>query len=270
MPQNRYFDNHCESILLSSYTHYLSILRLIQKDTTTIQIVQVDGADSRDPVIAAAETRMKLEKREEVLQWYGTMRRGMAAVRYTFLKSPAFFDYLRGVSSFFLILSEDPFKVRETEFGMDDIAFLDSDGDVLFYTTTHEGFAYLHRKYLQSRNKSSVEELYWSRGLHDAVITAADMIKTSRGSGLTLRVDASGALMDREVRAITFLNCRIISGCAELAGAWWLGDELKKENGAYVLDLELQPRGQRKKTHVILRFRELEVERNAWDPRRYR
>ena len=34
-------------------------------------------------------------------------------------------------------------SVPETGFGLDDIAFLDSSGAALFYTTTHEGDAYI-------------------------------------------------------------------------------------------------------------------------------
>lgn len=54
-----------------------------------------------------------------------------------------YFQYLEGLSSFFYWGKDDEGcdTVERTEFGIDDIAFLDKDKKVLFFTTTHEGNA---------------------------------------------------------------------------------------------------------------------------------
>lgn len=135
-------------VWLESHRQYLEILNLVRKDTALIVLVQIDGVDEGDPIVAAAKQMMQLEKQETVSRWLGTVAPGRGAARYVFRKHRSFFGYLASFESFFLVKSRDPFVVEATDFGMDDIAFLDQNGELLFYTTTHEGYANLHRKYI--------------------------------------------------------------------------------------------------------------------------
>lgn len=139
--------DNCVPITLKTHSQYLEILNTIRKDTVKIVIVQIDGEDPKDPIVNQAKERMLLEKQEIVSRWFGTVAPGRSAVQYTFLKNRDFFSFLSSLESFFLVGSESPYTVKKTEFGFDDIAFLDSNGDVLFFTTTHEGYAHLNNKY---------------------------------------------------------------------------------------------------------------------------
>ncbi len=148
MNENNYLlQEICESIDLETHSQYLDILNTIKDDTERIILVQIDGEDAKDPIVNTAKEMMILEKQEIVCEWFGTITLGREAVQYTFLKSQEFFDYLSSFEAFFIVLSENPYSVNTTDFGFDDIAFLDKNGDLLFYTTTHEGYAYLNKKY---------------------------------------------------------------------------------------------------------------------------
>ena len=146
-------EDNCDFIIIKSRSQYLDILNTIQKDTAKIIIVQIDGEDIEDPIVKNAKEMMILEKQEIVSKWFGTIAPGRKAVRYTFLKNREFFVYLSSFESFFIVLSENPFVANLTDFGIDDIAFSDNNGDLLFFTTTHEGYAYLNRKYLKQEKR---------------------------------------------------------------------------------------------------------------------
>ena len=142
-PESDYID-----IVLSNHEQYLKMLNLIRKETKKIIIVQIDGKDETDPVVNTAKKMMTVEKIEVVSEWFSTIAPGRKAVQYTFLKKREFFDYLNSFESFFIVSSTNPYTVIDTDFGFDDIAFLDSNDELLFYTTTHEGFASLSKRYL--------------------------------------------------------------------------------------------------------------------------
>lgn len=137
-------ESSCDFIDITSHQDYLDILNTIRKDTAKIIIVQIDGYDKDDPVVNTAKSMMTLESEEIVSEWIGTITGGAKAVQYTFIKNRDFFSYLASFEAFFE--TEDNADT-DTGFGLDDIAFLDSKGELLFYTTTHEGYAYLNRKY---------------------------------------------------------------------------------------------------------------------------
>jgi hypothetical protein len=59
--------------------------------------------------------------------------------------SHQFFNWLRDGEAFFYN-SEDEWGcdvVEQTDFGFDDIVFMDQNQDVLMFTTTHEGDIYI-------------------------------------------------------------------------------------------------------------------------------
>ncbi len=132
-----------ENIRLTSREQHLKLLDALEKRTRTIEIVQICGEDLDEPLIRAAMPF--LIKKELVNKWHGTKCGGRGAPRFTIRAAKAFFAHLRKYEGFFRNLTNenglDDF--RETDFGLDDIAFLDSGGAVLFFTTTHEGYAYI-------------------------------------------------------------------------------------------------------------------------------
>ena len=140
-------ENECEPISLFTHEEYLSYLDMIESDTAKIVLVQPDGINTADPIIKTAQKKMPLEAKRRTNEWYGTITLGTPGMEYTFTKTTSFFDYLRTFESFFIETNEIPYEFRLTQFGNNDIAFIDKNGDLLFYTTTHEGDAYLNGRY---------------------------------------------------------------------------------------------------------------------------
>lgn len=123
-----------ESITLTSHEQHLRLLDVLEKRTRTIEIVQICGEDTDDPLIKAAMPF--LINKERVNKWHGTKQGGRGSPKFTLRADKAFFRHLRRYEGFFIS------GKGETDFGLDDIAFIGSGG-VLFYTTTHEGEAYI-------------------------------------------------------------------------------------------------------------------------------
>lgn len=139
-----------EMILIENHSDYLEVLNKIRKETAKIVIVQIDGRDPDDPIVETAKSMMMLEKEEVVSKWFGTIAPGREAIQYTFAKKREFFGFLSSFESFFInkTVRNNSFDVKRTDFGLDDIAFIDGKGELLFYTTTHEGYAYLNARFL--------------------------------------------------------------------------------------------------------------------------
>lgn len=141
-----------ENIRLTSHRQYLALLDVLEKRTRTIEIVQICGEDLDEPLIKAAMPF--LIKRETANKWHGTKQGGRGSPKFTIRADKAFFRLLRKYECFFFAETDENGldSVRETDFGLDDIAFLDSVGAALFYTTTHEGYAYIAPELLRELN----------------------------------------------------------------------------------------------------------------------
>ncbi len=151
MPDN---EKNCTSISIMNHDDYIKILDLIRKNTEFIVIVQTLGYDKEDKIIAKANELMRLIKTEKVNRWFGSLTHGKKGLQYTFEKDRKFFFYLKEFESFFIDVIDkntNYFSVKATDFNTnDDIAFHDKDKNLLFYTTTHEGYAYINVKYLNN------------------------------------------------------------------------------------------------------------------------
>ncbi len=141
-----------ESILITSHRQYLTLLDVLEKRTRTIEIVQICGEDLDEPLIKAAVPF--LIKKEASNKWHGTKQGGRGSPKFTIRADKEVFRHLRKYKCFFFAeTDENGFNsVCETDFGLDDIAFLDSGGAALFYTTTHEGYAYIAPELLRELN----------------------------------------------------------------------------------------------------------------------
>lgn len=130
-----------DNITLTDHEQYLRLLSVLEKETVTIEIVLVNGEDTDAPLIKAVIPF--LIKKELVNKWHGTRRGGKGAPKLTVRADKAVFAHLKKYEHFF-VNSRDEYgcdTVIETDFGQDDIAFLDKNGEPLFFTTTHEGYA---------------------------------------------------------------------------------------------------------------------------------
>jgi hypothetical protein len=78
-------------------------------------------------------------------KWPGTQTSVNRAQVHMFKSGTAFFKWLADGDAFFYN-TEDEWgcdAVEKTDFGTDDIVFMDENQDVLMYTTTHEGDIYI-------------------------------------------------------------------------------------------------------------------------------
>lgn len=148
MEANKYPESQCVMIEISNRKQYLEVLEKLRKLTQKIIIVQIDGPIKNDPIVNSAWNMLHLERKEIVNQWYGTIAEGSrGAIQYTF-------NTIRDRKSFFgLLFSLDSFwdgietvaDEYDPQAQFDDIAFLDDQGKLLFYSTTHEGDFYINK-----------------------------------------------------------------------------------------------------------------------------
>lgn len=136
-------EDHWVSVALTSHEQYLDLLKKLKSKTAYIVIVQVNGEDDEDIIIANANTRMQLIEKKNVNKWLGTKTRGSRAVQFCYRKEDSFFQFLSTYPSFFFNRKDQwgCDEVEYTDFGIDDIAFYDHNQTPLFFTTTHEGYA---------------------------------------------------------------------------------------------------------------------------------
>lgn len=135
---------HYVSVELTSHEQYVRLLAELQQETAYIMLVQIDGEDEQDPILAKALKCMHLVEKRHVGKWPGTIQKGRKVPQYLFQADRRFFKFLEGFPSFFFNRRDQwgCDLVEETDFGQNDIAFLDKSQKVLFYTTTHEGYAH--------------------------------------------------------------------------------------------------------------------------------
>ena len=60
---------------------------------------------------------------------------------------------------------------------------------------------------------------------------------------MLLKIDASGALYEQDIKEIGLFNFKIFSDHIELQGrnkVWWLTDRLTEKDGLYYLEIDLQ------------------------------
>ncbi len=135
-----------EEIKLTDHEQYLRLLSALENETVTIEIVRTDGSRAETPLINAANRF--LIKEETVNKWHGTKRGGSGVPKLTVRADKSFFAHLKRYEHFF-VNARDKYgcdAVIETGFGRDDIAFLNGNGEPLFFTTTHEGYAAVSTK----------------------------------------------------------------------------------------------------------------------------
>ena len=97
---------------------------------------------------------------------------------------------------------------------------------------------------------------YWVNGMHDACIVDVEYFefpfdynkfvgnKNSYDRNLMLlKINASGALYEQDIKEIRLFNFKIITNNIEIRGrkkVWWLADRLTEKDGRYYLEIDLQ------------------------------
>ena len=136
-----------ERIELTSHEQYIELLVKLRKLTRYISIVQIDGEEKDDPIVLKAKSVMQLHHSRTTDNWFSTYAPRRQAAEYVFVKHKGFFDYLMGFESFFFshYNKNGAYEPEYTDFNTcDDIAFFDDEMQLLFYTCTHEGFAWIY------------------------------------------------------------------------------------------------------------------------------
>lgn len=115
---------------------------------------------------------------------------------------------------------------------------------------------------------NSVENQYWESGLHDAYIEKAErgFCKDYGKKYLKFFIDASGAVYDQSVKSITFFNYKLLKGNYNASKSFWMSDELKKQDGKYILEIDLvsfnYKNDEVKNNKLIIEFENMEVIRS--------
>jgi hypothetical protein len=141
----------CEKVEIKDTDEYYEYLDLVKPATAFIAIVQPEGYEEDDEVIEEAEATMKLIGAYKTNNWPGNKNNSARGQLYMFESSWDFFDYLYDLPAFFfneISLDGKEESVELTEFGINDIVFMDRWDNVLLYTNTKQGNIYIHRNYI--------------------------------------------------------------------------------------------------------------------------
>lgn len=141
-------EEFCGRVEIRDYDEYLELLEAVRPFTSYIAIVQIDGYDPDDIVMLEADQAMESVGRYRTNKWPGTRTRGMRAQLHMYKANRDFFNWLKEGDAFFYNTVDEwgCDVVEQTDFGLDDIIFLDKEQEVMMYTTTHEGLIFINEE----------------------------------------------------------------------------------------------------------------------------
>ena len=126
---------------LNNHDDYLKILNILERKSSFIGIVGEHKIIKR--------FRNDVIKVEKSLSWW-TEETSIVEPIYYIKVSSELFDFLRKYETFCKtivyknkLFNYETLRAETTDFGVDDIAFFDSDDNILLATVTHEGFIYV-------------------------------------------------------------------------------------------------------------------------------
>ena len=133
---------------LNNHDAYINVLDKLEQKCKYIEIVVIAGRKSNELVNKFSEYILTVNK---VSKWWGT-ETNKANYLYKINCSKELFEYLRQFETFckYYEYGSNKESLRRgdyseiTDFGIDDIAFYDKDGNYLLYTTTHEGYIFIN------------------------------------------------------------------------------------------------------------------------------
>ena len=100
-----------------------------------------------------------------------------------------------------------------------------------------------------------ISDWYWGNGLHDADIIECKEFEclydfknpNAYRNYLELTIDSNHASWDNTIKKIILYNYKIISELKTAKGIWWLEDNIRGENGKYILTI----RGHNKEQFIV-------------------
>lgn len=121
---------------LNSHIDYLKIIKLLEQKSEYIEYVLIDE-DNTEMIDKFKEFIVSVQSKRK---WWGTKSAQSRKV-YKIKVSKELFRYLQGFETFCkFVVSDCGDFAEETDFGINDIAFLDKNELPLLFTTTHEGY----------------------------------------------------------------------------------------------------------------------------------
>ena len=132
---------------IQSHEQFVELLIKLRKLTKYIEIIQLDRENKKEPLILMAQEKMILLEKCKAKSWHGTECTAASGVVYEFdVADKSFFETLMEYDAFYYPdeVLDGRKKSGITDFGTDDIAFLDSDHRPLFYATPHERVSMIH------------------------------------------------------------------------------------------------------------------------------
>lgn len=137
---------------LNNHKDYINFLEKIKEKCEYIEIVVIDGRKSNDLVNEFKEDILDIKK---VYEWWGTKtnkKNNLYKIKCSekiFIKLKTYDTFCKyfqyGTTSESLIKGD---YAELTNFGIDDIAFYDSNDNCLLCTTTHEGYIFIDKNIL--------------------------------------------------------------------------------------------------------------------------
>lgn len=121
---------------LNEHKDYLRVLKSLENKCKFIEYVLIDDEDTA--IIEKFKDYVILSEYKN--KWWGTQSSNKCKV-YKLNSSKEIFKYLKQFETFCKnYISDKGDIVKNTDFGINDIAFFDDEDMPLLYTTTHEGY----------------------------------------------------------------------------------------------------------------------------------
>ncbi len=129
---------------VNNHEDYLKLLNNLEKKTREIEYVLIDDDQTFVNAFSQEILFMNLKRK-----WWGTKSSHQNKV-YRLKATKDIFRYLRRFETFCKYeISEKGDQVIETDFGINDIAFFDSQKEPLLYVTAHEGYIMIREDLLK-------------------------------------------------------------------------------------------------------------------------
>lgn len=122
---------------LNNHNEYLKVINKLEDKTKYIEIVLINESEDNELIDQIKDNIISTKK---VSKWWGTKTFSKNNL-YKIKTSKKLFDLLKEYETFCKYFESDNGDyVETTDFGFDDIAFYDKNGNLLLYTTTREGY----------------------------------------------------------------------------------------------------------------------------------
>ena len=135
-----------KEITFATKKDYLAVINFLEKQTKYVEIVVSWDDTPNSPLLTNFGDSLVTIK--DISHWLETGTKGtLYKYALSLERKKAYFQQLRKFDSFFYNC-EHPFSgmyVETTDFGYQDIAFFNLQGELLFYTITHEGLAWIKK-----------------------------------------------------------------------------------------------------------------------------